>query len=101
MTIGCVVDEDMAVDRGGRFHIVMSTGLSRPANAMRECGFAWLPWGPDPKGIAIMRNMLPSASVQAPGPERGGRPRGGGDGRLLPAGQVLRHAGGFEDKYGC
>ena len=35
---------------------------NKPVNAVPECGVAWLPWGPSPKGIAIMRNMLPAAS---------------------------------------
>jgi hypothetical protein len=58
-TYGCVVDEDVPVDAKGYFTIAVSTTADRPANATPECGVAWLPWGPDPKGIAFVRNMLP------------------------------------------
>ena len=63
-TYGCDVDEDMPVDKHGYYTIVISTAADRPANATASCGIAWLPWGPDPKGIALMRNMLPSASFK-------------------------------------
>jgi hypothetical protein len=59
-THDCVTDEDVAVDKHDRFRIVMSTKDSRPSDAMEKCGFNWLSWGPSPKHIAIMRNMLPA-----------------------------------------
>jgi hypothetical protein len=60
ITHGCVVDEDTPVDANGRYTVVISQARARPRNATKACGAAWIPWGPDPKGIAIMRNMLPA-----------------------------------------
>ncbi len=59
-TFGCVVDKDVPVDKNRRYTVVISTAAGRPRNATAKCGVAWLPWGPVPKGIAIMRNMLPA-----------------------------------------
>jgi hypothetical protein len=59
-TYGCVNDENVAVDANGYYTIAISTAVNRPANATAACGISWLPWGIDPKGIAYMRNMLPS-----------------------------------------
>jgi hypothetical protein len=59
-TLGCTVDEQTPVDSNGYFTIAISPAADRPADASNQCGVAWLPWGPDPKGIALMRNMLPS-----------------------------------------
>jgi hypothetical protein len=60
-TYGCVHDESVQVDKDGYFTIAISTAADRPTNATDACGISWLPWGPDPKGIAYMRNMLPRA----------------------------------------
>jgi hypothetical protein len=60
LTLGCLTDEEVPRRRDGRFRIAMSTSGSRPENARERCGIGWLPWGPVPKGIAVMRNMLPS-----------------------------------------
>jgi hypothetical protein len=63
-THGCVVDKDVPTDRKRRYTVVISTPGARPRNATAKCGVAWLPWGPSPKGIAIMRNMLPAAGFK-------------------------------------
>lgn len=60
-TYGCLVDKDVPVDRHRRFTIAISTAAARPANARRRCGIAWLPAGPTPQTVAIMRNMLPAS----------------------------------------
>jgi hypothetical protein len=59
-SIGCLVDKDVPVDRNRVYTIAISTRAARPANAVAACGVAWLPWGPEPKGIVLMRNMLPA-----------------------------------------
>lgn len=59
-TLGCTVDEQTPVDSRGYFTVAISTAADRPADATSQCGVAWLPWGPIPKGIVLMRNMLPS-----------------------------------------
>jgi hypothetical protein len=60
LTHGCVIDQDVPVGEDRDYTVVISPAAARPANAVPWCGVAWLPWGPDPKGIAIMRNMLPA-----------------------------------------
>jgi hypothetical protein len=57
----CVADKDVRTDANGYYTVVVSPASARPANAVPACGVAWLPWGPDPKGIAYERNMLPAA----------------------------------------
>jgi hypothetical protein len=59
-TLGCTVDEQTPVDSSGYFTVAISTAADRPADATAQCGVAWLPWGPEPKGIVLLRNMLPS-----------------------------------------
>jgi hypothetical protein len=61
-TFGCLVDKDVHVDRHRRYEVVVSTTAGRPANAVPGCGIDWLPWGPDPQGDVVMRNMLPDPS---------------------------------------
>lgn len=59
--IACLFDEDIPIDRDGRFTIVVSRPADRPANARVECSIAWLPWGPQPESLLILRHMLPRA----------------------------------------
>jgi hypothetical protein len=49
-------------DPPGYATYVISTPAERPANATSACGVNWLPWGPDARGLLILRNMLPAAS---------------------------------------
>jgi hypothetical protein len=100
-TYGCVADEDVAVDAGGRFTVAISTAADRPANATPGCGIAWVPWGPEPKGIALMRNMLPSAGFDhaiqnaQPGTERETL------GEYYPVGTYYATPEAFERAVGC
>ena len=100
-THDCVVDEDVAVDRRDRFQIVMSTTPSRPSNATKQCGFTWLSWGPEPKHIAIMRNMLPAKrfkhSVQSAELDHEEE----GMGAYYPRVKYFATQEAFEQKYGC
>ena len=59
--IACVPDSK-APQRHGRYTIVISTAANRPQTATRSNGVAWIPWGPQPDGVLIYRNM-----VAAPG----------------------------------
>jgi hypothetical protein len=99
-TYGCQFDKDMPVDRHDVYTIAISTAANRPANATAACGVAWLPWGPEPKGIAFERNMLPRATfthaVQnaTPGTERKTL------GAYYPRGTYFADAAAFE-KRGC
>jgi hypothetical protein len=76
-TIGCVNDARLATDRDGWYHLVVSTPEDRPANARRECGVTWLPFGVRPTAALVMRNQLADPDfahsvqkVTRPGTER-------------------------------
>ncbi|HET8959134.1 hypothetical protein [Nocardioides sp.] len=76
-TIGCVNDARTATSREGWYTVVVSTPEDRPANARRECGVTWLPFGIRPTAALVMRNQLanprfPHAiqKVRRPGTER-------------------------------
>ena len=56
---GCVTDDEVATDSNGFFTLVLSDPADRPANAKPACDANWLPFGPAPESVAIMRNMLP------------------------------------------
>ncbi|HEX2016611.1 MAG TPA: hypothetical protein VGN69_07940, partial [Solirubrobacteraceae bacterium] len=64
--IACRNDDAIPLDASGYFTVAISTAANRPANATERCGVAWLPAGPTPQSILILRNMLPdSAFAQA------------------------------------
>jgi hypothetical protein len=60
--IACATDDQTAQRPRGYATFVVSTPAQRPPNATAACGVNWLPWGADPRGVLIMRNMLPAAS---------------------------------------
>ena len=90
---GCRQDDQIPLDGDGNYTIVVSTAAARPKNATESCGAAWVPAGPLPNAILIVRNMLPDPVVRRSDPEHAARHRAGDDGSVLPAGHVLRHAG--------
>ncbi len=57
--LACVKDDDVALDSGGDYTIVISTTANRPTTAKPGCGIEWLPKGPLPSAPIILRNMLP------------------------------------------
>jgi hypothetical protein len=98
---GCQVDEQLRLDRRRYATIAVSTAADRPANASRRCGIEWIPWGPDPKGIVAIRNMLPSPSFHhaiqnsTPGTERETM------GPYYPRVTYFATPGDVERHYGC
>ncbi len=55
----CVADQDVALDRTGRYTIVVSTPADRPPNATAQNGVTWLDWGDTTvDNLLLMRNML-------------------------------------------
>lgn len=63
----CLYDEQVPLDDQGRFTIVVSSAATRPANARKDCGVAWLDWGSAGDGIGnpdggflVFRHMLPA-----------------------------------------
>lgn len=96
----CVTDEDVPVGGDRRFTIALSTAAARPANARPACGVAWLPLGPHPQTMLMLRNMLPAPgfteAIQrvAVGNEREEM------GDHYPRGTYLRTSAAFE-RRGC
>jgi hypothetical protein len=65
----CLYDEQIPVDRNGRYTIVVSLPEDRPANARPACGAAWLDYGTmgdglyKPRaGLLLLRNQLADPS---------------------------------------
>ena len=57
---GCAHDDQVPLDAAGDYTLVISTAANRPANATMGCGAIWLPVGPAPQAVVILRNMLPA-----------------------------------------
>lgn len=97
---GCLTDDQVPVDDDGYFTIVVSRASNRPANAVAECGVAWLPAGPLDRSVLIYRHMLPSADFEEAiqhieiGSEEADM------GEYYPAGEYLSSASDFE-ALGC
>jgi hypothetical protein len=60
--IACKRDDQTRVDRAGDYTLVISQPSSWPAAAARRCRktVSWLPWGPQPEGVVLYRQMLPA-----------------------------------------
>lgn len=56
---GCLNDDAIPTDASGVYTIMVSTAGQRPSNATVACGIQWLPAGPAPQTVLLMRNMLP------------------------------------------
>lgn len=68
-TVSCLADDEVPLDAQGHYLVLIAGADARPANATVDCGVAYLPAGPNPRGFLLLRNMLPAAgfaqSVQA------------------------------------
>lgn len=60
--VACLNDDRSVLGTDGFATFVVSAPNQRPANATRACGVNWLPWGANPRGVLIYRNMLPLAA---------------------------------------
>ncbi len=58
----CLTDDQVVTDHAGNYTVVVSSAADRPPNARPACGVNWLPTGPAPDTLLIMRNMLPAPS---------------------------------------
>ena len=88
------------LDADGYYTTVISTPAQRPSNARKGCGVNWLPWGPSPRGLLILRNMLPNPTfAQAIQNATYGHERAT-MGDYLPTGEYLPDRSAFE-KRGC
>jgi hypothetical protein len=96
----CHQDDQIPVDKKRFYTVVVSTAAARPRNATETCGITWLPAGPVPQSILILRNMLPAPTfAQAiqnikPGAEEQGM------GDYYPRGTYYATTADFE-KLGC
>lgn len=61
--VACLRDDQVAVS-GGDYTIVVAPPGDWPAAAQQRCrGVAsWMPWGPQPQGVLLYRQMLPDPS---------------------------------------
>jgi hypothetical protein len=61
--VACLRDDQVAV-RGGDYTIVVAPPGDWPAAAQQRCRGAasWIPWGPQPQGVLLYRQMLPDAA---------------------------------------
>ncbi|MBV9212579.1 MAG: hypothetical protein JOZ25_02925 [Actinobacteria bacterium] len=50
--------DDRTVTRNGSYTYVISQPGDRPKNATSRCGATWIPWGPQPYGLLIYRQLL-------------------------------------------
>src|SRR5579884_120042 len=62
--VGCRRDDQVALGGTGDYTIVVSPPADWPKAAQRRCRSvtSWIPWGPQPDGVMIYRQMLPAAS---------------------------------------
>ena len=74
----CLFDEEIDINKDGRYTIVTSLPKDRPKNATKECGVGYLKWSDKGDGFSIVsgredhktdgrlivRNMLPSTNFQ-------------------------------------
>lgn len=59
--VGCATDDRTAIGDDGLAAYVVSTRAARPPWATDDCGYTWLPFGPDLSSVLILRHMLPTA----------------------------------------
>jgi hypothetical protein len=62
--VACLRDDQVATDAAGNYTIVVSPPGDWPAPAQHRCAgvVSWLPWGPQPQGVMLYRQMLPDPS---------------------------------------
>lgn len=59
--VACHYDRQVTLDAQGNYTFVISRAADRPANATREAGVNWLPWGSTEEvNILLLRNMQPA-----------------------------------------
>jgi hypothetical protein len=98
--LSCRNDDAIPLDSQGNYSVVISTAANRPSNATDACGFAWLPAGPTPQSVLILRNMLPAANfAQAVQNAKQGTEQQT-MGTYYPRGTYFVRGGDFE-KLGC
>jgi hypothetical protein len=101
MTYGCLYDEQVPAQAKGYFTIVISPTQDRPADARAKCGVGWIPWGPLPQTLILMRNMLPAASFKHSVQDATLTTVRKVLGPYYPSGRYYRTAAAFDAAHGC
>lgn len=57
---GCIADTQMKIQNDGYYVTVISTAAKRPPLARPENGYNWLPYGAQPNGLILLRQILAS-----------------------------------------
>jgi hypothetical protein len=62
--VACLRDDQVKTDAAGEYTIVVSAPDDWPAAAQRRCRAvaSWIPWGPQPQGVVLYRQMLSDSS---------------------------------------
>jgi hypothetical protein len=56
--VACLTDREMVAQTDGSFTAVLSSVANRPALAAPEFGYGWLPFGDQPFGLTVLRQIL-------------------------------------------
>jgi len=64
--IACSRDDQVKLSSAGNYTIVVSPPSAWPQAAVNQCSSTatWIPWGPQPDGVMIYRQMLPDPSFK-------------------------------------
>jgi hypothetical protein len=100
-TYGCLFDEQVPTQSKGYFTIVISPAQDRPADATAKCGVGWIPWGPLPQTLVLMRNMLPAASFRHSVQDATVTNFRKVLGPYFPQGRYYKTAADFDAAHGC
>lgn len=98
--VACTPDDRAVLDREGFATFVVSTPANRPANATARCGVNWLPWGPNSRGLLILRHMLPDGAFAESVQRAQADKETATMGDYFPRSRYLADAAAFE-KTGC
>ncbi|WP_292999828.1 hypothetical protein [Nevskia sp.] len=56
--VGCIADREFTLQNDGTFTAVISSEANRPVLAYPQFGYNWLPFGPAPFGLTVLRQIL-------------------------------------------
>jgi hypothetical protein len=99
--VGCRNDDRTVVSKDGFATFVVSTPAQRPRSATSLCGVNWLPWGPDPRGVLIYRNMLAAPSFMQSVQGATVDHEAATMGEYLPASRYYAGAASYDKTVGC
>jgi hypothetical protein len=99
-TARCLADEEIPLDRRGRYTVIVSPAALRPANARAACGVGWIDATTPGEGLMLLRHVAPSQTFRfSPVGGAASAPAAPLLGEYLPAGRYVARAA-FE-RLGC